>query len=55
MSNKKIFKMGACRPPNGRQGACRPLDGRQDLNVKKKLHLGPGAQGALNSKLVKSI
>ena len=51
----KFSKMGACRPPNGRQGACRPSSGRQDLNVKKILHLGPGAQGALNSELVKSI
>ena len=44
--------MGVCRPPNGRQGSCRPLDGRRNLNV-KNLHLGPGAQGALNSKLLK--
>ena len=46
--------MGACRPFNGRQGACRPSSWRHDLNV-KKLHLGPGAQGALNSEFVKLI
>ena len=39
MPNREIFKNG----------------GRQDLNIYKKLHLGPGAQGALNSELVKSI
>ena len=37
-----------------KMGACRPLNGRQDLNI-KKLHLGPGAQGALNSELIKLI
>ena len=46
MLNRKFSKMG--------EGACRPSSGRQDLNV-KKLHLGPGAQSALNSELVKSI
>ena len=46
--------MSVCRPRNGRQGACRPSSWQHDLNV-KKLHLGPGAQGALNSELVKSI
>ena len=51
MSNREIFKNGCLSPPNGRQGASE----RQDLNVKKKLHLGPDAQGALNSELVKSI
>ena len=37
-----------------KMGVCRPSSWRQDLNV-KKLHLGHGAQGALNSELVKSI
>ena len=55
MSVSKNFKTIPCHPLPGRQGACRPLAGRQDLNVKKKLHLGPGAQDALNSKLVKLI
>ena len=36
-------------------GDCRPSSGQHDLNIKKKLHLGPDAQGALNSELVKSI
>ena len=40
MPNKEIF--------------CRPCNWRQDLNI-KKLYLGPGAQGALNSELLKSI
>ena len=31
----KFSKMGACRPPNGRQDACRPSSWQQDLNVKK--------------------
>ena len=43
MSNREIFKNG-----------CHPSSWQHDLNV-KKLHLGPGAQGALNSELVKSI
>ena len=47
----KFSKMCACR---GR-GDCRPSSWRHDLNVKKNLHLGPGAQGALNSEIVKSI
>ena len=42
--------MGACRPPNGRHGAW-----ATGPKCKKKLHLDPGAQGALNSELVKSI
>ena len=54
---EKFSKMGACRPRNGRQGACRPSSGRQPTGpkCKKKLHLGPDAQGALNSELVKLI
>ena len=55
MAVSKNFKTIPLSPLHGRQGACRPLAGRQDLNVKKKLHLDPGAQDALNSKLVKSI
>ena len=54
MLNREIFKNGFLSPRNGRQGACRPSSGRQDLN-KKKLYLGPGAQGALNSEIVKLI
>ena len=46
----KFSKMGACRPPNGRHGAW-----ATGPKCKKKLHLDPGAQGALNSELVKSI
>ena len=45
MSNRKIFKNGCLSPIRGATGP----------KCKKKLHLGPGAQGALNSKLVKSI
>ena len=55
MPNRETFKNGCLSPPNGRQGACRPSSGRHDLNIKKDLHLGPNAQGALNSELVKSI
>ena len=49
----KFLKIGAGHTPNGRQGACRPSSWRQDLNIKTNLHLGLGAQGALNSELVK--
>ena len=55
MAVSKNFKIITLSPLPERQGACRPLAGRQDLNVKKNLHLGPGALGALNSKFVKSI
>ena len=55
MPNRETFKNGCLSPPNGRQGACRPSNWRQDLNVKNKLYLGPRAQGALNSELIKSI
>ena len=44
MAVSKIFKTIPLSPPAA-----------QDLNVKKKLYLGPGARDALNSKLVKSI
>ena len=44
MPNREIFKNG-CRSPI--QWATGPKC--------KKIHLGPGAQGALNSELVKSI
>ena len=55
MAVPKNFKTIPLSPPAWATGACRPLVGRQDLNVKKNLHLGPSAQGALNSKLVKLI
>ena len=55
MAVSKNFKTIPLSPPAWATGACRPLAGRQDLNVKKKLHLGPNAQDALNNELVKSI
>ena len=55
MAVSKNFKTIPLSPPAWATGGLSPLAGRQDLNVKKKLHLGPGAQGALNSKFVKLI
>ena len=55
MAVSKIFKTIPLSPPAWATGGCRPLAGRQDLNVKKKLHLGPGTRDALNSEFVKSI
>ena len=43
--NREIFKNGWLSPSEWATGP----------KCKKNLHLGPGAQGALNSELVKSI
>jgi len=45
MSNREIFKNGCLSPIQLATGS----------KCKKNLYLGPGAQGALNSELVKSI
>ena len=47
MPNMEIFKNGCLSPLSPIQWATGPKC--------KKIHLGPGAQGALNSELVKSI
>ena len=46
----KFSKIGACRP-----GCLSPIQLATGPKCKKNLYLGPGAQGALNSELVKSI
>ena len=50
MPNRKIFKNGCLSP----LGCLSPILLATGPKCKKNLHLGPGAQGALNSELVKS-
>ena len=52
MSNKEILKNGCLSPPTE---CLSPIQLTTGPKYKKNLHLGPDAQGALNSELVKSI
>ena len=53
MLNREIFKNG-CLSPRG-AGCLSSIQLATGPKYKKNLHLGPGAQGALNSELVKLI
>jgi len=55
MAISKIFKTIPLSPPAWATGGLSPTGWATGPKRKKKLHLGPGAQDALNSKLVKSI
>jgi len=55
MAVSKIFKTIPLSPPAWATGGLSPTGWATGPKRKKKLHLGPGAQDALNSKLVKSI
>ena len=53
MSNREIFKKWV--PVALLMGCLSPIQLATGPKCKKNLHLGSGAQGALNSELVKSI
>ena len=55
MPNRKIFKNGCLSPSKWVTGCLSPIQLATGPKYKKILHLGPSAQGALNSELVKSI
>ena len=55
MTVSKNFKTIPLSPPAWATGGLSPLGWATGPKRKKKLHLGPGAQDALNSELVKSI
>jgi len=55
MAVSKNFKTIPLSPPAWATGGLSPTGWATGPKRKKKLHLGPGAHDALNSKLVKSI